>query len=369
MEMQWWFETIFRGARKKYWLKTIANALRRTLDERKKVLEHSHSLVFNSNPNAMLVIRSRMGRLIIDTVNETLTKMTGWTAAELERQPISMLSGLGASTLLLEQLAVAAASRHATTNNFKCQNKYGEYFQCELKGFPLDDSGDTESYLLTLQDIEQDLSDKSDLLNWLMPLDELTTFITTGLLTINTKGYISYTNERCLDLFGLNRWDMVGKHLCDLDKRIATLCASDSEYVPIEEDLDQLSREGDRSQEKIRNIRLELPTQRILQRVVRKGKYKNRGLVYYSDITTSKRIEERKSNFLATAAHELRNPMTCIIGFVELLQNRDFDKERSSELLNIISKQSHAITNLLNELLDLARIEQNRGKVLNLAVE
>jgi signal transduction histidine kinase len=85
-------------------------------------------------------------------------------------------------------------------------------------------------------------------------------------------------------------------------------------------------------------------------------------LAYFQDITKARQLEQMKSEFLATAAHELRTPMASILGFAELLQQRQFDEKTLHEVVEIIVRQSRRITDMLNELLDLARIEARRGK-------
>lgn len=84
------------------------------------------------------------------------------------------------------------------------------------------------------------------------------------------------------------------------------------------------------------------------------------------DITERRRLEQLKSEFLATAAHELRSPMSSILGFSELLLQRQFDEERRRELLGIIHEQASQLTNLINELLDLARIEAGGRRDFNM---
>ena len=69
-----------------------------------------------------------------------------------------------------------------------------------------------------------------------------------------------------------------------------------------------------------------------------------------------------KSEFLSTAAHELRTPMASIYGYSELLRMKDFDTAKRQEILATISRQSDLMSSIINELLDLARIESRRGK-------
>lgn len=78
---------------------------------------------------------------------------------------------------------------------------------------------------------------------------------------------------------------------------------------------------------------------------------------------SSRLMERRLRDFLSTAAHELRAPMSSVLGFSELLLQREFDADKRRELLAIIHDQAGLMTRLINELLDLARIEagEERG--------
>jgi signal transduction histidine kinase len=80
------------------------------------------------------------------------------------------------------------------------------------------------------------------------------------------------------------------------------------------------------------------------------------------DVTLESQVEDMKSEFLSTAAHELRTPMTSILGFTEVLMSQSLTEEHRSELQGIIYRQSELMASILNELLDLARIEARRGK-------
>lgn len=73
-----------------------------------------------------------------------------------------------------------------------------------------------------------------------------------------------------------------------------------------------------------------------------------------------------KSEFLSTAAHELRTPLASILGFSELLLHRDYEEAQRKDVTETIYRQSVNLKNLLDELLDLARIEARAGKDFNL---
>ena len=69
-----------------------------------------------------------------------------------------------------------------------------------------------------------------------------------------------------------------------------------------------------------------------------------------------------KSEFLSTAAHELRTPMANIYGFAEVLLKQEVSAAETKEFLGIIFSQSELMASILDELLDLARIEARQGK-------
>ena len=75
------------------------------------------------------------------------------------------------------------------------------------------------------------------------------------------------------------------------------------------------------------------------------------------DITQNNIINKMKSEFVATAAHELRTPLTIINGYTELLIMDISSKDEQREMLSTIHTQSQAMTHLLNDMLDIARIE------------
>src|SRR5207245_208400 len=76
------------------------------------------------------------------------------------------------------------------------------------------------------------------------------------------------------------------------------------------------------------------------------------------------RLERAKSEFVATASHELRSPLTSIKGFVELLaRSSETMSERQREFVDIILRSTDRLVDLVNDLLDVARIEADRVEI------
>ncbi|MBE0598401.1 MAG: PAS domain S-box protein, partial [Desulfuromonadales bacterium] len=91
------------------------------------------------------------------------------------------------------------------------------------------------------------------------------------------------------------------------------------------------------------------------------------------DITERKRAEEllretdrMKTEFISTAAHEFRTPLTSIQGFSELLLDATLTPGQRREFLTYIHEKAVALGRIVGELLDIARIEAGHGIALNL---
>ena len=74
-----------------------------------------------------------------------------------------------------------------------------------------------------------------------------------------------------------------------------------------------------------------------------------------------KELDRMKSEFLSTAAHELRIPLTSILGFSEILLEKETNQEKRNRFLKIINEESMGLSSLINDLLDVTRIESGKG--------
>jgi len=84
-------------------------------------------------------------------------------------------------------------------------------------------------------------------------------------------------------------------------------------------------------------------------------------ILYFRDVTQEIEVGRMKSEFLSTAAHELRTPMASIYGFVEIVLADQDLSDTHREYLEIAYRQAQVMTHILNDLLDLARIEERHG--------
>ena len=71
---------------------------------------------------------------------------------------------------------------------------------------------------------------------------------------------------------------------------------------------------------------------------------------------------EAKSMFLANMSHEIRTPLNGIVGFTELLKDTDLQEEQR-EFIDIIEKSSENLLEIINNILDLSKIESNKLEI------
>lgn len=67
--------------------------------------------------------------------------------------------------------------------------------------------------------------------------------------------------------------------------------------------------------------------------------------------------DRTKSNFLANMSHEIRTPITALIGFAELLRKGNADQDTTREYLDIIVRSGKHLIQLVNEILDISKVE------------
>ena len=80
------------------------------------------------------------------------------------------------------------------------------------------------------------------------------------------------------------------------------------------------------------------------------------------DKLTAIKANEAKSLFLANMSHEIRTPLNGIVGFTEILKSTDLTAEQG-EFLSIIDKSSENLLRIINNILDLSKIESNKVEI------
>ena len=81
-------------------------------------------------------------------------------------------------------------------------------------------------------------------------------------------------------------------------------------------------------------------------------------VLFFRDLTSARRVENMRSDFVANASHELRTPLASLLGFIETLQGPARDDAAARErFLEIMREQAYRMSRLIEDLLSLSRIE------------
>lgn len=84
------------------------------------------------------------------------------------------------------------------------------------------------------------------------------------------------------------------------------------------------------------------------------------------DKKAAQEASEAKSMFLANMSHEIRTPLNGIVGFTELLKDSGL-RDEQSEFVDIIEKSSENLLEIINNILDLSKIESNKLEIEHIA--
>ncbi len=188
-----------------------------------------------------------------------------------------------------------------------------------------------------------------------------------GIVVFNDAHTILHVNDAFCRITGINVNNLIGITEEDFDKLMQDLCGKHFNY-PGTAHLEHsavtsfsfmgASLPRRRATDRGEQIEFLTPAHRVLLRsMIELEQRRLSRVLYFRDITAEALVDRMRLEFLSTAAHELRTPMSIILGYTELLKQKAFDANTETRMVNSIYNQSQSIVALLNELLDLARIE------------
>lgn len=88
-----------------------------------------------------------------------------------------------------------------------------------------------------------------------------------------------------------------------------------------------------------------------------KGKKMSGILITMNDVTFQKQLERVRQDFVANVSHELKTPITSILGYIEIIQASKIDQDKKEEFLNKVLNQTNRMNAIIDDLLRLSKIE------------
>lgn len=87
-------------------------------------------------------------------------------------------------------------------------------------------------------------------------------------------------------------------------------------------------------------------------------------IILFTDVSKMKELDNKQKQFFSDISHELKTPMSAIIGSVEILKRDGIEsKEIFEEFMDILLKESYRMQNIINDILELSRLDQTRVKL------
>jgi PAS domain S-box-containing protein len=179
-----------------------------------------------------------------------------------------------------------------------------------------------------------------------------------GLILEDLTGKVLYANRRVSDLTGFPADDLIGQPVSTLVERVLEN-ARDQDKVRgtietiLSGNLQQTITIAVDHQQGIRYLRLKFFTV-----TGEAGLSIGRGQLL-QDITQGQELDRMKSSLISTVSHELRTPLAAIKGYVTTLLAEDvnWEQQAQQEFLSIILEETDRLSDLVNDLLDMSRIE------------
>jgi signal transduction histidine kinase len=184
-----------------------------------------------------------------------------------------------------------------------------------------------------------------------------------GFVALSSESIIQFVNPAFEAITGISCKDILQQHVSLLDIELKKRAEFPEKYRGV---VAYFSVTGEAQTQ--HELVLQSPNKVVLQII---GMYSDASnvskILYLRDITSEAEVANLKTEFISHAAHELRTPMTSIYGYIELLLKRNFDEKLRREMLEAMQRQAELIVKMINELLDLARIDARGGKDFNFA--
>jgi two-component system phosphate regulon sensor histidine kinase PhoR len=173
--------------------------------------------------------------------------------------------------------------------------------------------------------------------------------MTEGVIAVDRDSKLLSLNRAAENMFGIRSKNVIGRHIYEVIRHAELI------------DLVNRSLEKKGSHES--RIEVFEPTQRLLSVVGSKMPTKKGALggavIVFADLTHIQRLEAVRREFVANVSHELKTPITSIQGYVETLQDGALkEPETAEKFLNIIAKHSLRLGQIVDDLLELSRIEE-----------
>lgn len=231
-----------------------------------------------------------------------------------------------------------------------------EYMDVSLSIVAVDDTDDDTVDFLIISGI--DITDRkeyeADLEYVRSSYEKLVNSNIIGMGIVDTQGNLIEVNKALLNMVGYSKEEIldadIRKRLVPIeyatpDPKVSAQIAETGVMEPME--IEMVHKKGHRVPVMISGVMIDEDTGRFLCLI--------------ADLSSQKELQQRKDEFISIASHELKTPLTTIKGYTQLLGEslqKRFDE--NVRFVNMLNNQINKLTDLVNELLDISRIQSGK---------
>lgn len=336
------------------------------------------SRVVEKSPNSILITNNQ-GQ--IEYVNESFEKLTGYTFEEVVDQKPNIFKSGETPDDVYESLWGTINSGRVWHGNIKNKKKNGQYYWEEVFIAPVTDdkTGKISQFIGMKQDITLEINLREAMKVERQNLTALLDLAPVGIMLVDERGRIQRMNGKIRKMF----------EYFDIISKIHDYIQNEEVYNKAKNKL--LLREI--IKEAVIN-KVDVEDEELLWESFDSGRLmwlrihatpielqdKTFALVAIDDITGRKELEfqleiameeakeadKAKSMFLANMSHEIRTPINGIIGMTELTLETEGLTAEQIENLNMVKYSSNNLLSIINDILDISKIDANKIKLENI---
>jgi len=173
------------------------------------------------------------------------------------------------------------------------------------------------------------------------------TSMTEGVLIINAQGLIEFVSPVLGDMLSVRYEDVFGKTLMEAFRS-----------AELQKILTEFKRTGENITREITLDMAEAVILNVSVSAVHGYPQEDKTMIVFHDVTRLKKLEKVKEDFVANVTHEIRTPLTAIIGYLETIKNGAIvNIDETKKFVDIILNQAERLNRLVEDLLTLSHIE------------
>ncbi|MDD9270601.1 ATP-binding protein [Paenibacillus sp. GCM10023248] len=178
-----------------------------------------------------------------------------------------------------------------------------------------------------------------------------------GMMMCDSEGIILFSNHRMSRYFGLDA------HIGDnLAERCHAIARETPSFISAASSIEALiNGTHNHLTQRFGFLLDDQPQHAELYATVVSEDTEQKGYLFvFRDRTEEERVDEMKNEFISIVSHELRTPLASVLGFIEILLHRELPQDKQKKYMETIYKEAHRLSNLINDFLDLQRMESGR---------